>query len=57
MLSPRLNNVRMASFDSDSGSSCDSPTLKLVSTCMNCNFSFRPGSSTTVDFCSKGMYK
>ena len=57
MLSSRLSHVSLtqsASFDSDSESLHGSPRYKMVSTCLNCSYTFRTGSSTCPDFCSKG---
>eukprot|EP01032_Pedospumella_encystans_P009236 gene9236-10892_t len=45
--------IHTASNDSSDMSPTCSPRSKFVSTCMNCNFTFRLGSSDSNEFCSK----
>ena len=56
-MSGRINPFALSrAFSSDSSDmdSVSSPRAKFVSTCMNCNYTFRRGSSISTEFCSKG---
>ena len=58
-MSGRINPfvlIHSVSNDSSDMSPTCSPRAKFVSTCMNCSYTFRLGSSISNEFCSKGKH-
>jgi len=47
--------IHSVSNDSSDFETSGSPRAKFISTCMNCNYTFRLGSSDSNEFCSKGL--